>query len=354
MKDYSHVGTEEKRDAIEKEMSSLLSRVYKTMDGDMGLTREVLGYVEDTIASLKTLFASPSKQEILGGEFNKDRIYVGSEIQKEKTSVPLYFELDLLIDVLEKRYMPKFTDKGPMIQMVQELGKLRDEAAALKFSSQFQPQEKLSEEAMDDIIKATGNFEIERQTKAGIRFLGIDPIYTHDHVTYRNGDYISEGMSSGSLGKKPLYEKDEKALAEAQFQYVDDLITVVGKYFVQDWNFISVKDSFLDKLVSLDIDKRIMERLRRIYELQERYHNLAVVSEKATAILEEIIAIEDELSKERQATEKHQKALDQARSRYQAKSSLWKFFHRKMNPDNLQMDAMTTEEIDNLYQGRKR
>ena len=334
MKDYSHVGTEEKRDAIEKEMSSLLSRVYKTMDGDMGLTREVLGYVEDTIASLKTLFASPSKQEILGGEFNKDRIYVGSEIQKEK--------------------MPKFTDKGPMIQMVQELGKLRDEAAALKFSSQFQPQEKLSEEAMDDIIKATGNFEIERQTKAGIRFLGIDPIYTHDHVTYRNGDYISEGMSSGSLGKKPLYEKDEKALAEAQFQYVDDLITVVGKYFVQDWNFISVKDSFLDKLVSLDIDKRIMERLRRIYELQERYHNLAVVSEKATAILEEIIAIEDELSKERQATEKHQKALDQARSRYQAKSSLWKFFHRKMNPDNLQMDAMTTEEIDNLYQGRKR
>ena len=354
MKDYGYVEIEEQRNAIEKEMSSLLSRVYKTMHGDMGLTREVLGYVEDTMERLKTLIASPSKQEILGGEFNKDRIYVGSEIGKEKTSVPLYFELDLLMDVLEKRYMPKFTDKGPMIHMLQELGKLRDEAAALKFSSQFQPQEKLSEAAMDDIIAATGNFEIEKQTKAGVHFLGIDPISMHDHVTYRNGDYISEGMSSGSLGKKPLYEKDEKALAEAQSQYVDDLLSVVGKYFVRDWDFINGKGKFLDKLVSYDVDDRIMERLRRIYELQERYHNLAVVSEKATAILEEIVAIEDELSKERQATEKHQKAIDQARARYQAKSSFWKFFHRKMNPDKLQMESMTTEEIDDLYQGRKR
>ena len=43
-----------------------------------------------------------------------------------------------------------------------------------------------------------------------------------------------------------------------------------------------------------------------------------------------------------------------ARLRYRKKSSLWKFFNKKNNPEKLNFEEMAEEEIENLYQGKER
>lgn len=46
--------------------------------------------------------------------------------------------------------------------------------------------------------------------------------------------------------------------------------------------------------------------------------------------------------------------IEQARERYKNKNALWKFFHKKMNPQYLNFDSMTNEQIEQLYSGKRR
>lgn len=46
--------------------------------------------------------------------------------------------------------------------------------------------------------------------------------------------------------------------------------------------------------------------------------------------------------------------IDAARERYQKKSALWKTLHKKMNPDYLNLNEMTNEQIEELYEGKRR
>ena len=46
--------------------------------------------------------------------------------------------------------------------------------------------------------------------------------------------------------------------------------------------------------------------------------------------------------------------IKEAKERYNKKSALWRLFHKKMNPEKLNFDTMTNEEIENLYTGRSR
>lgn len=48
-------------------------------------------------------------------------------------------------------------------------------------------------------------------------------------------------------------------------------------------------------------------------------------------------------------------SIEKARKKYQEKSFLWKIFNRKLNPEKLNFDNMTVEEINTLYnKGRQR
>lgn len=46
--------------------------------------------------------------------------------------------------------------------------------------------------------------------------------------------------------------------------------------------------------------------------------------------------------------------IEKARERYNQKNALWKFFHKKMNPQFLNFDSMTNEQIEQLYSGKRR
>lgn len=46
--------------------------------------------------------------------------------------------------------------------------------------------------------------------------------------------------------------------------------------------------------------------------------------------------------------------IEKARERYNQKNALWKFFHKKMNPQLLNFDSMTNEQIEQLYSSKRR
>ncbi len=355
MKDYDYIGIDRERNALERGMSSLLSQVFKRRRGaDRALVNEVLEMVNEMISKLQAAMASPNKDKLLDGEFNKDSIFLGSEMNKDRTSIPLYFELDILIAALEKDYVKKFENPQPIISMLQALGALRDQAATLAFNSAFKPDEPISEAAMDDILATQGDFEVGRYEKNGMKFIGIAPTLVTEQVYYSNGEYLSGGRSSTSLGKKPLYEKDAQALREIQNQNLAKLHSAIGKYFEHDWDFVPTSAKFFDKLIDIDLDERLKKRLLAISYIKDKHPDNYEVAAIAAPIVEEIIEIEHQIQKEQEAALTRQTAINEARARYQEKSGFWKFFHRQMSPDKLNLDAMSTEEIDGLYKGKAR
>ena len=355
MKDYSYIEQDRERVALEREMSSVLSQLMKRSRGaDYALVNEVLEDLRDLIGKLQAAMSSPNKEKLLGGEFNKDAIFVGADINKDKTSIPLYFELDIIIATIEKEYVRKFSDPKDIIGTLEALNALREQAATLPFISAFRPSEPVSEEAMDEIIAAKGNFEVGKYEKNGIKFVGIEPVLVQDDFHYSHGDYISDGTSYTSLGKKPLYAKEADMIRAIQKENLETLHNVVGKYFKPGWDFLPTSKKFYDQLLDIDLDERLKQRLRAICYIKDKHPDNYEVASIATPILEEIVAIEHEIEATKQAALAHQKAIDGARARYQEKSGFWKFFHRQMNPERLNLDAMSTEEIDDLYKGKAR
>ena len=48
-------------------------------------------------------------------------------------------------------------------------------------------------------------------------------------------------------------------------------------------------------------------------------------------------------------SQKKEKSIELAKKRYDSKSPLWKFLHKKLNPEIIDFENMSTWQIDHLY-----
>ena len=349
------------REKIEESLSQSLeyafSKIYNT-------PQELAQQLNETLQDLDVAFnnSNDKVQELLGGEFNKDVIYLNNEDKSQ--NIPLYFILDLIIKAVQSRKI--YGDTNEFSNIISKLNELREKAAKLQYSSVFNSDEKLSESTMDEIVKAKGSFDLEVNKTGDIEHLDIVTNGTSETVLGRNGDNYSEGATHWESSPMPLYEKDEKALADQKINQIkidlQRINEVASKYFKNGQipaisNFYSsLLDSSLDYSITSILYELASIKAKSLYDQQ--FASLAKSTLDKLDRVEQLIAEQNQIKETEERnnqdefTKNKEEAIKEAKERYNSKSSLWKFVNRKISIKNQNFDSMEIDDIEQLYGGK--
>ena len=354
---YENIKIQEIRRNIENQLSTLLSITFKKNYSSSG---DILNQLDKFIESLDSIFIKESPetiQQLLGGEFNKDSIYLGSEFEPEKASIPLYFSLDLLMRSIESNLLNKTKYNDQFIEILRKLNELKEAATKLEFNSIFEPNSEFSEFTMQQILDAKGNFELKKDQKEGIEYLGIVTNWENTPGHVKNGDYYQTGPTTRGFSRTmTLYQKDKDAIDDVKFQEIQKkskkIKEIAKKYFKN--GEIPVPKDLLDKLLDNNLDKRIVSALLPFSMLKARgFYDEDNASYRDFEELERIEKIVEEEKIFEAKENERTNAMEEAKERYKSKNFLWKMLHRKLNPKNLNFNDMTTEQLNDLYQKRR-
>lgn len=352
--------TKEKIDPIEEKRKNIeieLSKTFEYTFGKVNYTpNEIMDRLKKTIEIIEEAYSySPNIiDRLLGGELNKDAIYMGSN--PSYSSFPLYFILDLIIKTTSKFHMEKYNNKEEILTTLAKLQLLRDKSTNLKFDNMFNPNEPINEKTMEDIINSKGDFRKNIEKEEGIEYLGITIDRNNQDVVYKNGDYYVEGETRYWSSKPTtLYKKDQKLIDDKVSERVkliqENFNKVVCKYF-KDGKVPTTRE-FHSKLINRDLDERLVSILFSISLVKDKnpfYDGAVAISTKEkTAELERVEKIVLEEQKEKEELEKRTNAIEEAKERYNSKSFLWRLVNKKTNPLSVDFDSMKTEEIESLY-----
>lgn len=343
---------QEKRKNIELE----LSKTFEYTFGKVNYTpNEIMDRLNKTIEILDEAYSyNPNiVDKLLGGELNKDAIYMGSN--PSYSSFPLYFIIDLIIKTTSKFHIEKFSNKEEILTTLAKLQMLRDKSINLKFDNIFNPNEPINENTLNDIINSKGEFRRTFETEEGVEYLGIIIDGHSENVVGKNGDNYVEGETKyWSTKPTTLYQKDEQLIKEKRNERVKAITTnfenIIGKYFKD--GKIPFTSEFYSKIIDRNLDSRITSILFSISLIKDKnpfYDGIvAIMSKEKTAELERVekIILEEEKLKEQV---ERKSAILEAKERYNKKSFLWRLVNKKTNPLNIDFDSMKTEEIESLY-----
>jgi len=353
------------REFLERERINIGKRMSSTMLHSFRRTRfqddhddlVFFDRCEQTITFFEDLFAKYNEEdlaELLRGDFAKD--YMGDIEDFNTSKVPLYFYVDIIISTIKKDYLryPQHVEKSN--ELISKLQSLRTKLEKYNTNKYFSPEKTMSLTMLESIHISKGNFSITYKQVHGQKYLNIKSISSYEAIEYRNGEYLSNGVSythRENLAYEEdieLIKKQEIDMSKALYQRVND---VCGKYFIAGKLPF---DNFHKSLITVDMDERIRVILFTISSLIKDKTILSV-SSQIEAYLQEIAQREAYLLKEEQerlAEIEHTSAIEKARARYRSKNFLWKLINRKLNPDRLSIDGMTTEKINSLYGGTRK
>lgn len=343
----------EKRKNIEFE----LSKTFEYTFGKVNYSpNEIMDRLKRTLEIIEEAYShSPNiVDRLLGGELNKDAIYMGSK--PSYSSFPLYFIIDLIIKTTSKFHMEKFSNKEEILTTLAKFQLLRDKSTNLKFDSIFNPNEPINESTMENIIGSKGDFRRSIEKEEGIEYLGITIDRNNQDVVYKNGDYYVEGETRyWSTKPTTLYKKDQKLIDEKVSERVkliqENFKKVVCKYFKD--GKIPTTHEFHSSLIDRELDDRLVSILFSISLVKDKfpfYDGMVAISAKEKiAELERVEKIVLEEIKEKEELVKRTNAIEEAKERYNSKSFLWRLVNKKTNPLNMDYDSMKTEEIESLY-----
>lgn len=348
----------EKRQQIEVMLSSCLYESLKIFDSKTELVEKM----EKLLSNLENIFENNSEniQELLGGEFNKDIIMVGSYFDTQRSSLPLYFILDIIGKGIETIRANNFANKEELISLLDRIKALKEKSSKLEFSKKFDPNQKINDYVLDEIVHSKGNFYVESKVEEGIKHLAIQTQYTIMNGEYKSGDWYERGPTEYHFSRfKPLYEIDDQKIRNVQYEKtsknIERLDAILEKYFVDKkiprlgYTEYTLKDK--------NIDSRFLDIFRSIAYTKEK-NPFAEIADLVVSDMDELERLEIQIKQEKIEEEKRlasqkEKAIDNARKRYKDKNFLWKFFNKKMAPKNQEFDNMTIEEINELYVSKR-
>lgn len=331
------------REMFELVISNVLDMVY-----GRGYTtsEELEKYLNSLIRRISDVLNSNNEEKInalLSGEFNKDVMYRGSDINAERKELPLYFILDIIIGILEKNNANEYYKNSDNIrEIVLKLKVLRDKVSTLKSNQKFKSIETIDEDTLDLIIKSKGIFEVDKEKSGDFEYLIID--------------------SNLNNMKMPIYRSDKDRINNMSLALSfanDKRLDAIAKRYFKSGEIPRVY-SFNEELIDPNIDQRIKNILLAICTKKQKLVFKYNIADLVVDLMDDIEKIEQELEKvhgegnkiEEDSLEDREIMITLARLRYRQKSSLWKFFHKKLNPNNLNFNNMTENRIDNLYRGR--
>lgn len=344
---------QEKRKNIELE----LSKTFEYTFGKVNYTpNEIMDRLNKTIEILEEAYSyNPNiVDKLLGGELNKDAIYMGSN--PSYSSFPLYFLIDLIIKTTSKFHIEKFSNKEEILTTLAKLQLLRDKSTNLKFDSIFNPNEPINDETLENIINSKGDFRRTFETEEGVEYLGIIIDGHSENVVGKNGDNYVEGETKyWSTKPTTLYKKDQKLIDSKVLERVksiqENFNRVVGKYFKD--GKIPTSHEFHSRLIDSNLDQRLVSILFSVSLIKDKFplydSIVALNTKEKTAELERVEKIVLEELKVKEELEKRTNAIESAKERYKKKSFLWRLVNKKTNPLSVDFDSMKTEEIESLY-----
>jgi len=323
---------------IEKEINNILEFIYQKEECK---PEELLIKLNNLIEILKLILEySPDKiQQLLGYEFN---INLDRNIISENNELPLYIIIELIIKTISLKYMEKFPLKDKILSSLGSLTLINRSISKLNYKRTFNPNEEISEDIIKSIIDANGIFKIKLDTQFNIEY----PLL----ITYEKEDSHYNEKSI------PLYQKDQdnikKIFKEKTKINLKKLERIKGKYFKDS----GIPFSFLfESSIEKDIDPRIREMLYKITLIKdETLGNDYVLAYRVELLIKELEKIEqiiesEQQLKQKEAEEKKQQTISKVKEKYKEKNLLWKFFNKKINPENIDLDNMSIEEIEELY-----
>lgn len=339
-----------KRRNIEEILSKSIKCVFNVNSTPEKVTKELkeLKKVLDEVYS----YNSNVIQELVGGELNKDVIYDDND--QYQSSFPLYFLLYVILEAVSVLHLDKFYDKQEILGIQAELKKIEFKAEELGYSALFDPKEVITIEALDYIVKSEGIFRNTIAEDCGVKFLGIT--LADKYKEYRVGDqkYYEEYLDFQLLkAPKPLYVKDKlkinEKINEKNKKLSEMYHNMLKKYFVD--GVMPYASEFAFKLKNKNLDDRILLILYSMSliktEGHDDYNFYITLKDKILEIksIEETIKLDEQ----KRMLEQRNLSIDEAKKRYNNKSFFWKIYNKKMNPENLDFDNMSTENIDGLY-----
>ena len=331
------------REMLELVLSNVLDMTYGV---SYATSEELVHYLNSLVRRITDIFNSNDEEKInilLSGEFNKDIMYRGAEINEEKKKLPLYFILDLIIGVLENKNVDDYyKDSNAIKEVVSQLKEVRAKTSTLNFDDRFKPIEIIDDDTMNLIIENKGLFEIDVDRKNDFNYLVV-------RITKNNT-------------RMPIYRSDKDKINEVEYEKTkknrERLERIIKKYF-KHGELPSI-GRFKEELIAEDLNPSIKSALLSISVNKSKYIFLEDLADSVKPLLDRIEEVEErerkydnELEKEEfNVEEDRESKITLARLRYRQKSALWKFFHKKLNPNNIDFNDMKEEEIDNLYRRR--
>lgn len=365
MKMEDYVVLRDKKNEIIELLNLISNRMSVSLaNGEMRLyeTDEIYDYIEYLITKIEEILNTNTPEDIqyiLGGEFD-------GELEREPNQnhlwqgMPLYFKIDIMLYTIESKYLlneNKPQRKERIIQILPKLREVRNKVAQLKYNSDFKPDEEYNRYAMENIALSRGNYSFEKQTKENIEFTSVSTISTHENYVWRGGEVRDYSVSHSRESGVPLYKSDQEKIDKAYFnrrkEAYEKMNEIAGKYF--EGGEVPFTNDFYSSLKNPEMDERLRSALFGIScELDDNRFNLYDGALLALPRLEKILRIEQQLEKERieKEQQERQNSINSARERYNAKNFFWKFVHKKINPERINFEEMSNEEIDSLYIGK--
>ena len=331
--------------------------------------------LEDKFDSL----SEQDRQDLFGGEFgvwyegdNEDIVDM-----EYGEPIPLYLTLDIASIMLTKHYIlnshmnDEFKEKAKKLRT--EISKLRDKFAALKYDELFDSNKHFNRDVALEIADSN-NYKFDIENEYGEPFITVD-VTGHSNRSLEPGDYGYDetGYSydgtdhlpfktvtydTGGLAFKEdaeiVHEKANEEYDKKMEEFNNSITDEVKSYFPD--GVIPPIEEISNLEYENGVDHHIVTYLKRIAQNKE-------IVNSNTRLDSEIENARDEIktdirllhSRERELVEAAEKeivdrknAIDEAKSRYQAKNPIWGFMHRKLNPAKMDLSDKSTEEINSM------
>lgn len=325
-------------------------------------------YIEQIELLLKDC-TTEELQEIMGGEFEKDYLN-GMPFNISGVELPAYFLIDMISMFIKKDYASKEHSKEEAEELLGRLSVLREKAAGLDYDKAFDPNKTLNPRVLEFFMDhRRSDYYVHYEVTEGVRHLAIELRSVHEEGIYKYGE-LRDTSVSHSNDRVVLYEEDKKKIEDVEINRLKELkgnyLRIVSEYFVD--GVMPKPENFESSLIRSDLHPKLKGALKdlvddRYYSSDDdflfstsstaKYHvNYIINIEERVREEEEKRRKEEEERKEREAAEAAEKsdAIDLARERYMKKSFLWRLVHRRENINKLDLDAMTTEQISQLYE----
>lgn len=332
------------------------------------------------LEKLFTMF-SPLDQEVIMG--NTFPFANGANI--ESTQIPLYLYLELIADVIEKKYGNDLKYRN-VEEIVTKFREYSEKAIQFSNNPMFEPQKQLSNGLVNDIIKADGFIRLSTIDVGDREVISVECIETRErHRMRKDGEYEPVGHIDRIQKHQCLYEEDEIEYKEQKEKINKEIRerfkTVTGAYFI-DGYLPLVLHEFQEKLKDKNIHPNILSILQTIRENRREFPQdikgeLAWMEdcqrylrgiqkieaevrtksqeEKKSEVVEETINPTPTPKPNDSQDDEKRLAVKAARKRYAEQQPFIQWAREMLGKqkrfDAIEMDDLSVEEINNLYTG---